>query len=121
MITPNVNTIDTPDWSLSSAESGQVVRDEEDISQCISIIVTTDKGSDPLRPTFGCGVPDVIDRPASIAIPQIKRDIIDQVARWEPRAEVESIQHRLDESNVVISIFWRDRRTGNSNQTEVTL
>ena len=54
------------DWSLmldstASQESltsgiGAVVQGFDDVNQCISIILTTPKGSDYLRPTFGCDI-----------------------------------------------------------------
>jgi len=59
-----LNDIASADWSLmldSSSPSGrsgsgigQVVEGVADINQCIGIILSTPKGSDPLRPTFAC-------------------------------------------------------------------
>lgn len=117
----NVKSIDTPDWSISLAGVGEIVRDGADISQCIKIIVTTEKGSDPLRPNFGADIHNLIDLPINVAIPAIKRNIIEQVNRWEPRARIERVNHKLDGEKITFFVVWRDTRTGNENETELEI
>lgn len=120
-VTANVNRIDTPDWSMSLDGVGQVVRDGDDIAQSIKIIVMTEKGSDPLRPGFGSDVAQIVDQPIDIAIGALKRNIIEQVERWEPRAEIEQIDHDVEGEKITLSVVWRDRRTGTETQTEVSI
>jgi Bacteriophage baseplate protein W len=70
---------------------GNVVQGLSDVNQCIRIILTTPKGSDPLRPTFGADVWRYIDAPINAAIPAIVREVTEAVTRWEPRVTVISI------------------------------
>ena len=51
-----VTEIQSAEWSLSTSGFGEVVEGFEDINQCISLIIGTAKGSDPLRPDFGADV-----------------------------------------------------------------
>ncbi|HKD77359.1 MAG TPA: hypothetical protein VKB76_17775, partial [Ktedonobacterales bacterium] len=74
-----LDDISSADWSLmldSSSLSGKpgsgignVVQGVADVNQCITIILTTPLGSDPLLPTFGCDLLSWIDRPVDVATP----------------------------------------------------
>ena len=50
--------ITSADWSLELGTIGGVVQGIADVEQCLGIIVTTPRGSDPLRPTFGANIWD---------------------------------------------------------------
>lgn len=76
----------------------QLVTDIDDISQCIRIIVSTPKGSDPHRPLFGCDVDQYIDYPINTARPYIVREITDALRAWEPRIKV--IRVRVDVADI---------------------
>src|ERR1700722_16301764 len=83
------------DWSLELDTSGEpgsgvgnVVQGLADVNQCIQIILTTPRGSDPLKPTFGADVWRYIDAPINAAIPAIVREVTEAVTRWEPRVKV---------------------------------
>src|SRR5216683_1537301 len=91
--------ITSADWSLELDASGQpgsgignVVQGLSDVNQCIRIILTTPKGSDPLRPTFGADVWRYIDAPINAAIPAIVREVTEAILRWEPRVTLVSIK-----------------------------
>jgi phage baseplate assembly protein W len=101
-----VSNIKSQNWSLSIETQGEIVTDIQDINQCIYIIITTIKGSDPLRPDFGCGLWEHIDKPASVAVPNIIREIGKAIATFEPRAEVQKITFELNEAQVTFSIYW---------------
>src|SRR5438105_3351057 len=83
--------ISSADWSLKVGSIGAVVQGIDDIDQCIAIILTTPKGSDPLRTTFGADLWHYIDNPISVAIPSIVREVSAAIAMWEPRVTVQSI------------------------------
>lgn len=74
--------------ALFDNNHSKLMTDIDDISQCIHIIVTTPKGSDPHRPLFGCDVDQYIDYPINIARPYIVREITDALRAWEPRIKV---------------------------------
>src|SRR5208283_2139338 len=83
--------ITSADWSLKLGTIGAVVQGLQDIDQCIAIILTTPRGSDPLRPTFGADLWRYIDNPINIAIPSIVREVAAAIAMWEPRVSLQSV------------------------------
>lgn len=80
------------DWQISLTTPGEIVQGVEDVHQCIQIILGTQKGSNALRPDFGVDVLSYIDKPVVEAIANLKKEIITQIAAWEPRATIESIE-----------------------------
>ena len=113
------------DWSLELDASGEpgsgigsVVQGLSDVNQCIQIILTTPKGSDPLRPTFGADVLRYIDAPINSAIPAIVREVTEAITRWEPRVTVVSISAMpvLGEdtqagAHLEVAVTWRLKLT----------
>jgi phage baseplate assembly protein W len=88
------------DWSLmldstagggAGSGIGNVVQGLADVDQCIAIILTTPKGGDPLRPTFGADIWRYIDFPIDEALPAIVREITDAITAWEPRVRLLSV------------------------------
>lgn len=115
-----LNDIASVDWSLmldSSSPSGrsgsgigQVVQGVTDINQCIGIILSTPKGSDPLRPTFACDLWRWIDAPLTIARPNLVREIVEAITKWEPRVRVLSVTVSLvagTVANLLVTIVWQ--------------
>ncbi|HSR57119.1 MAG TPA: GPW/gp25 family protein, partial [Candidatus Binataceae bacterium] len=76
------------DWSLKLGAVGEVVEGIRDVEQCLAIILTTPKGADVLRPTFGADLWRYIDNPISAAIPAIVREVSAAIAMWEPRVKL---------------------------------
>jgi uncharacterized protein len=83
--------ITSADWSLALGAIGEVVQGIADVEQCLGIIVTTPRGSDPLRPTFGANIWRYIDFPISQALPAIVSELTSAIAMWEPRVNVVSV------------------------------
>lgn len=83
--------ISSADWSLKLGAIGEVVQGLDDVEQCLGIIVTTPKGSDPLRPTFGADLWRYIDFPISAALPAIVRELTAAITTWEPRVTLVSV------------------------------
>jgi phage baseplate assembly protein W len=79
------------DWSLAVGAIGAVVQGIADIEQCLGIIVTTPRGSDPLRPTFGADIWRYIDFPISRALPAIVSELTLAITIWEPRVNLVSV------------------------------
>jgi phage baseplate assembly protein W len=79
------------DWSLALGAIGDVVQGIADIEQCLGIIVTTPRGSDPLRPTFGADIWRYIDFPISRALPAIVSELTSAITIWEPRVNLVSV------------------------------
>ncbi|MBV7529043.1 GPW/gp25 family protein [Chitinophaga sp. sic0106] len=102
-----LSQIKSPVWSYSIYGGGAVAEGLAAIRQCIDIIIRTTKGTDPLRPEFGSDVYKYHDAPANIAIPNIKRAILNAIATWETRVVITYIRHILDVSHLTFEIGYR--------------
>jgi len=114
--------ISSADWSLKVGSVGSVVQGINDIDQCIAIILTTPRGSDPLRPTFGADLWQYIDNPISVAIPSIVREVSAAITMWEPRVILQSVNvsPSSDSSSqpgahLNVSITWQLKLAGPSS------
>ena len=83
--------ITSADWSLELGTLGGVVQGIADVEQCLGIIVTTPRGSDPLRPTFGADIWRYIDFPIDEALPAIVSELTSAITMWEPRVNLISV------------------------------
>jgi phage baseplate assembly protein W len=117
----NIKTITSKNWQPKLGAIGEVVENIDDINQCIEIIITTPKGSDPHRPEFGSNIHEYIDYPVNEAIPNIIREAIDAILMWEPRVTVSGIQVEINVSQVTFYIEWVLKSSGNSYNVEVSL
>jgi phage baseplate assembly protein W len=106
-----VNEIRARDWSLSLTEQGKVAEGIADISQCIFIILSTDKGSDPLRPEFGSNIFQYIDAPINVAAANIVKAIVEAIRDWEKRVTVVRVKYRVDVSNIIFQVDWKFNNT----------
>ena len=118
-----ITQITARNWQLALDQPGDVVADLDDISQCIRVILTTPKGTDPLRPEFACDLWRYIDYPIDRATPHIVREAWDAIETFEPRIELINITPRLGDepSQIVVSIVWRLRDQDQQSTTEVTV
>lgn len=116
-----ITDIKTRDWALSIAQQGEVVEQLSDINQCIYIILTTVKGTDPLRPTFGSGIHTYVDRPVTVALPNIVREATKAIEKWESRVSITKITPKLvDGSSISIKVEWRTVTSNLVGTTTVT-
>jgi phage baseplate assembly protein W len=92
-----------------------LARDDEDVRQAISIILTTAPGERPMRPEFGCGVHDyVFDVIDAATLGRMEEEILKALERWEPRIDVVDIDFDLEDSSegkLSITIKYRLRAT----------
>jgi phage baseplate assembly protein W len=79
---------DTRNWQVSINDPGVIVEGAEDIAQCVYTILTTIKGSDPLRADFGSDVIKYLDRPANEVQSFLAYEVISALERWESRITV---------------------------------
>ncbi len=93
-----LSDIKSADWSLMldipaqpGSGIGNVVTGVDDVDQCIAIILTTPKGTDVLRPTFGTDLWKYIDAPISETGPAVVREVAQSITQWEPRVKVLSV------------------------------
>ena len=81
----------SPVWTLSKNGNGQITEGLDAIRQCLDVIITTTKGSDPLRPEFGCDAMKYIDAPINQASPLIVKALLNAISTWETRVTVNKI------------------------------
>ena len=123
--------IQSVDWSLKLGAIGEVVQGLADVDQCIAIILTTPKGSDVLRPTFGADLWRFVDNPITAAIPGIVREVRAAITAWEPRVTIVSVTAALAPqgeaqaiANLQVSVTWQLNLGGTrlpARQTTVTI
>lgn len=120
-MTMQLQDIASSDWSMAldatinpnapGSGIGEVVQSLDDVAQCIRIILTTPKGSDPLRPDFACDIFAYLDRPATLAVPHIVREVVEAIRTYEPRAIVEFVSVApVGDGNIghfTVSVTWR--------------
>lgn len=82
-------------WGMSVLGSGVIAEGLASLRQCISIILRTSLGSDPMRPYFGSEIFKYADAPVTLAIPNVKACILTALAQWEKRIEVTNVAHNL--------------------------
>jgi len=100
--------IQSPVWTLSTNGGGSIAEGMQAIRQCVDIIVRTTKGTDPLRPEFGSDIAKFQDYPLNVAIPNMKKAILDAISLWEPRVVFTSIGHTLsDNSNIQFILTYK--------------
>lgn len=118
----NLSEIQYVDWQYKLNKIGSVAEGIEDINQCIAIILSTQKGSVPHRPTFGADVLQYVDAPVSVAKPNIIREVIDAINTWETRVNVDSVSVEIAESQLDIKVQWSLKEDTNTTGTsEVSL
>lgn len=106
-----LDQIKSPVWTVSISGGGAIAEGIEAIRQCIDIIIRTTKGSDPLRPEFGSDVYKYQDKPVSIAIPNVKKAILEAIEIWEQRVTVTNITHSSNKSQLFFNINYRLKDT----------
>ncbi|MFN3437785.1 MAG: GPW/gp25 family protein [Acidovorax sp.] len=118
-----IHTITASDWQLAIGQPGKALTGLADIAQCFRVILTTPKGSDPLRPDFGSDVWQYVDWPIAQALPHLVRECWDAITLWEPRVTLESIKPRQGDEphQVVVAIAWRVAGQGATQNAEVAL
>lgn len=110
--------ITSVDWSFGLGQFGDIVQGDGDIAQCVYIILTTVKGSDPLRPDFGVDLYSYIDQPINIAAANLTREIAEQINKWEPRVTVVDVAYKIEVSQITYTVTWQ-RADGTQNTTDV--
>jgi len=95
-----LDDIKATNWQLSNQMIGQVVEGIDDIRQCMGIIFTTTKGSDPMRPLFGSDIWKFIDSPINTAVANISAEIIDCIGKWEQRVIIKELTYNISGSRI---------------------
>jgi uncharacterized protein len=122
-----LSDITSADWSLAldtpgrpGSGIGNVVQGLADVNQCVGIILTTPKGSDPLRPTFAVDLWQFIDYPINSLLAAVVREVTEALTLWEPRITLVAItaQPVIDNTlqsgaHLNVSVTWQLKLTTN--------
>lgn len=88
---------------------------DEKIRQSIWLILATAPGERVGRPTFGCGVHDLVFSTRTAGtMGEVIRAVTDALTQWEPRIEllaVDATPDPVDASGVLVGIQYRVRAT----------
>ena len=91
---------------------------EDDIRQSILIILETARGERVMRPSFGCGIHELVfEAVDSRTLQRIRSEVEDALLRFEARIEVLGVtidEDATSEGVLMIELEYRVRRT---NQT----
>jgi hypothetical protein len=102
-------------WQPRLSHLGEIVEDVEDIHQCLTVILTTQQGSDALRPDFALNLMDYVDRPIGDVSAGLITDIIDAVTRWEQRCQILKAEVTAEApATLILSLTWRPVNAANS-------
>ena len=117
-----LENITSSDWQLSLKNAGGVVQDVNDINQCIQTILSTAKGSNPIRLDFGCDLWLFVDQPVNTAIPLMVKEIITSIDAYEQRIKITNITYDIvDQSNIKFRILWNYINNDTANSAVVII
>lgn len=116
-----IQEIKATNWQLSNQNLGEMAEGIEDIKQCIDIILTTQKGSDPLRPLFGSDIWKFIDNPTTIAAPNISAEIIDAIGKWEQRILIKRLVYNIDKEDINFELIYELQESGETTEIIFTI
>jgi phage baseplate assembly protein W len=111
-----INDIKSVNWQLSTKMIGQVSDGIQDIRQCIGLILTTTKGSDPLRPLFGSDIWRFVDTPVTNATANISAEIINSLSIWEKRINIVKLIYNVVKSRIDFEITATMVESGETTQ-----
>ena len=123
MIQP-VTQIRARHWQAKLGTYGEIVQDLDDITQAISIILTTAKGEVPHRPEFGADLWRHLDQPLPLVRATLEREVFDALSENEPRITVDSVDAEpIDpaQGRVRLRVHWRLNDSFSLQTSEVTL
>lgn len=106
-------------WSLPSLIQGRridVSAGEQNITESIWIVLATAPSERVMRPTFGCGLQDLVfSVPDAATLGRVQKEVWDALVLWEPRIDVTAVDTEVKGRGEVllINIHYRVRATNN--------
>jgi phage baseplate assembly protein W len=82
---------------------------EDNIRDCITIILSTRPGERQMLPNFGCRIHELLFAPStSTTAMSAQRYVREALGRWEPRVEVETVSAAPDSSGALrVEVVYR--------------
>jgi len=96
---------------------------EENIRQCITIILGTKPGERQMLPEFGCTMHELMFAPNTDSTATlVRRRVVLSLKRWEPRIEVESVDAWPDQNGTIrVEVKYTVVSTGDVMDVSVLL
>jgi phage baseplate assembly protein W len=100
-------------------ENGQIVMAayEESVRQAIWMILGTARGERIMRPTFGCGIHDLVFATISAGTTgRVATEVRQALIQWEPRIDLQTVTAVTDKgapTRLLIEIKYKVRATNN--------
>lgn len=90
---------------------------EESVRQSIWTILGTARGERVMRPTFGCGIHDLVFATISASTTgRIATEVRQALIQWEPRIDIQNVAVAVDKgarNRLLIEINYKVRATNN--------
>lgn len=93
----DTSKLTTTSWQHQRNSIGGVLIGREDVRQSIRTICTTQKGSVPFAPEFGCDLLPAIDENPAVSIQNLKVIYLKEIPKQEPRCEVIDVNGVYDD------------------------
>jgi hypothetical protein len=106
-------------FPLEADDEGRIAlaRLDDSIKESILLIVGTAKGERVMRPTFGCGIHDLVFAPNDATTAALLSfEVREALVEWEPRIDVLNVRVTSDpaeEGKLIIVLEYRVRSTNN--------
>ncbi len=96
---------------------------EENIRQCITVILGTRPGERQMLPDFGCRIHELLFAPSTSATAaMVTHHVRDALETWERRIEVEDVDSDLVPGGAIkVIVHYRIRATGASQSLSYTV
>lgn len=107
-------------WSASLEAQGDIVQGIDHINQCIIIVLQTRLGADPLRPGFGCGIFQKLDKPINQVRAALTNDVVSALNIWIPNITVVKITSVAEIGKLTVNVQWAFKNTVDTKQVNIT-
>lgn len=114
-------------WSFPPAfdelrHTVSMVAEEEDIRQCLHILLSTRPGERVMDPLFGCRLQEALFEPLTTTLKTYVKDLVkDAILNYEPRIKLEEVylEQSPDEENLILIYLEYVIRTTNTRTNMV--
>ena len=99
-----------------------MVAEEEDIRQCLHILLSTRPGERVMDPLFGCRLQEALFEPLTTTLKTYVKDLVrDAILNYEPRIKLEEVylEQSPDEDNLILIYLEYVIRTTNTRTNMV--
>ncbi len=98
----------------------ETISGKEDVKQCVTTIASTQKGSVPFMPEFGCDLMPAIGEKSPLAIDYLIGVYSKEIPLQEPRCEVTDVVGDFTEDGKIkMIIYFSHKEDGSKDFTEV--